>query len=255
MTKFWAPGRVKTRLARSMLDHPIWVERWTNRHRPPCGGSNQIEDPEARSLTIAARLHERFVRQLLDELQDSGDFRELVGTPKEAFAIMRAIAGPNWQLVDQGTGNLGDRMRRWFSAKVAMGNGIHESAAILIGSDCPLLDRNDIEDTWDLLDGHDIVLGPAVDGGYYLIAIAGWQRPEDIATVFDGIDWSTETVLEQTLEAVQKLGWSLATLPQRRDVDTSEDLAALLEAFPPSGSGLTDRFRDDLICILDFYSQ
>lgn len=249
MTKFWEAGRVKTRLAQSMLDYPDRLARWTHGHDGRPAEARQDAAARARLLALSARLHERFVVQLLDELQDCGDERQLVGTPPPTFNTMRAIAGPNWQVVDQGPGNLGDRMKRWFAAKSDIeGN---KAASVLIGSDCPLLSRSDLDGTWDLLSEHDIVLGPAIDGGYYLIGIAGCPRPEKLSMVFDDIAWSTSTVLEQTIEAIEKLGWSLAMLPPRRDVDCAEDLAALLDSFPHRRSESLDRFYADLIRLLN----
>lgn len=251
MTKFWEPGRVKTRLAQSMLDQPQRLDEWTNGHSGWRADAGQVVDLHARSLTLSARLHERFVVQLLDELQDCGDTRQLVGAPEEALTKMSAIAGPKWRVMHQGGGSLGDRMKRWFASTLVRSERGNESVAVLIGSDCPLLGQSDLDGTWALLDDHDIVLGPALDGGYYLIAIAGCHRPEDLARIFDDISWSTETVLEQTIQSIERLGWSLAMLPSRRDVDTADDLAELLASFPPRRSDSVDRFREDLIHILN----
>jgi uncharacterized protein len=75
-----------------------------------------------------------------------------------------------------------------------------------------------------LLETNDLVLGPALDGGYYLI---GLKRtvPELLA----GIPWSTERVLAMTQEKAMALGLTTALLPPWRDVDTIEDLLALIE--------------------------
>ncbi|TWT92501.1 TIGR04282 family arsenosugar biosynthesis glycosyltransferase [Neorhodopirellula pilleata] len=256
MAKYWEPGRVKTRLAQSLLVCPEALQECTDVHFLGLLGARRGLDVRTQLLTVSARLHERFVVQLLNELQDSGDTRELVGSPKEALVGMGAIAGPKWRVVDQGTGNLGDRMKRWFTTKMdKRGTGQRrEAAAVLIGSDCPLLSHGDLEGTWDLLGDHDIVLGPAFDGGYYLIGIAGDRRPEELATVFDDVAWSTETVLNQTIDAIESLGWSLAMLTPKRDVDSAEDLAELLTSFPSRRSDSVDQFREDLIRILNFPS-
>jgi glycosyltransferase A (GT-A) superfamily protein (DUF2064 family) len=68
---------------------------------------------------------------------------------------------------------------------------------------------------------HDLVLGPATDGGYYLL---GLRAPQ--ATLFQGKSWSTATVLAETLADAQRLGLRIALLPELADVDTADDLAA-----------------------------
>jgi glycosyltransferase A (GT-A) superfamily protein (DUF2064 family) len=82
-----------------------------------------------------------------------------------------------------------------------------------------------------LLEPVDLVLGPAEDGGYYLI---GMSRPHP--NLFDGIAWSTKMVLAQTLDRAQELGLNSALTPPWRDVDTADDLARFqdeLQNLPP----------------------
>ena len=94
-----------------------------------------------------------------------------------------------------------------------------------IGTDHPGLDGDRIEEAFSLLEsGQDAVLGPALDGGYYLI---GLRRSALRAELFTGIAWSTERVLEQTMGRCEKLGLDVVQLTPELDVDTSEDLAEL----------------------------
>ncbi len=88
------------------------------------------------------------------------------------------------------------------------------SRAIVIGSDCVDIDRELIEAAFVALDDNDLVLGPAEDGGYYLLGCKQVRRE-----LFDDIDWSTEQVLAQTLARVARLGWSHHLLPVRADID------------------------------------
>lgn len=89
----------------------------------------------------------------------------------------------------------------------------------LIGSDCLEITAEIISDAFTQLEHFDVVLGPAKDGGYYLI---GLKQPN--ATLFESIDWSTSKVLAQTLRKAQALGLSVHLLPELADVDTASDL-------------------------------
>ena len=95
--------------------------------------------------------------------------------------------------------------------------------AIVIGADCPDLDASLVRETFAALESHELVLGPASDGGYYLIGLS--RRAPDI---FRAIDWGTENVLEQTLAAAQRLGLEAALLGGLADLDTPADLVRLV---------------------------
>lgn len=92
---------------------------------------------------------------------------------------------------------------------------------ILIGSDCLGVDAKLVTRALAALDARDLVLGPAADGGYYLIGLRA-PAPE----LFRGIAWSTGAVLEQTLARARQLGLHPALLPTLRDVDTASDAYA-----------------------------
>ena len=97
--------------------------------------------------------------------------------------------------------------------------------AAAIGSDHPTLAREHLEQAFRALEtGSDVVLGPATDGGYYLIAV---RAPVLTTSLFQGISWSTETVLAEQLDRCRRLGLRVELLPEASDVDTPEDLAAL----------------------------
>lgn len=115
----------------------------------------------------------------------------------------------------QSPGDLGVRMNAAFLERARLGGG----PCVLVGSDVPDLTAEIIEQAFALLETTEVVLGPAVDGGYYLI---GLQQPQP--SLFEGIEWSTERVLDQTQEKVEKAGLSLALLPVLRDVDQPSDL-------------------------------
>jgi hypothetical protein len=104
--------------------------------------------------------------------------------------------------------------------------------AVLIGSDIPGLTAGILTQAFDLLDAHDFVLGPAADGGYYLI---GMRQPA--AAVFENITWSTPTVLQATLGRIQALGGSCGLLPTLSDIDTAADWQAWQAGINEAGRG------------------
>ena len=93
---------------------------------------------------------------------------------------------------------------------------------MLIGSDSPTLDPSVVVSAFLCLQQKDLVIGPATDGGYYLI---GCRPP--VPAVFEGVDWGTPAVLWQTLDRLRGAGRSLAVLPPWYDVDTADDWRAL----------------------------
>lgn len=125
---------------------------------------------------------------------------------------------PDATYLSQGDGDFGGRLDRAFATAFAAG----AYRPVLIGSDSPTLPAHLIAAARRLLATHDIVLGPATDGGYYLIAM---NKPHP--QVFEGIDWGTSRVLAQTLRCIQRAGLSCATLPYWYDVDVAADLGVM----------------------------
>lgn len=113
-----------------------------------------------------------------------------------------------------GTG-LGDRMRNAFQKGF---QGQNFERIVLIGSDCAELTHEIIDQAFESLDNVDVVIGPALDGGYYLIGMRKY-----IPALFDEIDWSTSKVFDQTLTRIQDEQASYNILKQLRDVDDIED--------------------------------
>ncbi|MHA7815301.1 MAG: TIGR04282 family arsenosugar biosynthesis glycosyltransferase [Pseudohaliea sp.] len=116
--------------------------------------------------------------------------------------------------------DLGERMRHALETALAGAPRV-----VLVGSDCPGLDAAYVEDAFAALATADVVLGPALDGGYVLIGV----RRVD-ARLFQGVSWGTDAVLAQTLARVDALGWRVALLAPRRDIDRPEDLPAWEQA-------------------------
>ena len=119
--------------------------------------------------------------------------------------------------VDQGAGDLGQRLERAVADAFAAG----VDRLLVVGTDAPDLDTQRLREALAELENAPVVLGPALDGGYYLIGLRG-NYPE----LFRGIDWSTERVLAQTTEAAAKLSLACRQMPPLSDVDQPEDLLA-----------------------------
>ena len=111
-------------------------------------------------------------------------------------------------------GGLGDKMKDGFQKVFADGN----QKVIIIGSDCASLTPEIVLDAFQQLDNHDFVIGPADDGGYYLLGMNSFEP-----TVFDHVTWSTETVLSQTIANIKALNKNHALLTVLSDIDYEED--------------------------------
>ncbi len=142
--------------------------------------------------------------------------REIFFAPREAGAEIEAwLTGETCR--PQIAGDLGARMAAAFEEVFA--RGVRRAA--LIGTDVPWLSRRDVIGALNALDEADVVLGPAEDGGYYLVAL---RRP--VPELFSGIEWSTSTVLQATLARARTLRQTVHLLPVRRDIDRLEDIRA-----------------------------
>lgn len=128
---------------------------------------------------------------------------------------MRQWLSNNYTYKAQSDGNLGDRLDSAFSAAFNDGH----KYVVAIGCDSPDLTPTILSQALDELHTHDVVLGPARDGGYYLIGMQRY-RPE----LFKKINWGTEQVLKQTRAVIEDSGHSFKLLPTLADVDRPEDL-------------------------------
>ena len=141
---------------------------------------------------------------------------------------MAACFGNDLSYRPQGSGDLGCRMAAAFAK--AFGEGAERT--VIIGSDCPEITPKLIRECFDRLVGCDVVLGPATDGGYYLIGL-GRPAPK----LFSGIPWGSERVLKDTLGRAGELSLKVSLLETPSDVDLPEDLVVWHRAKQlPAGS-------------------
>lgn len=142
--------------------------------------------------------------------------------PAGARERMAALA-PGFRLLAQAGGDLGDRLAACAAALHAAG----ATRLAIVGADTPHLPAAWYRSAFALLDHVDVVLGPALDGGYYLIAIETDAGPPP-AELFTGVPMGTDVVLGETLHRAERLGLRAGLLPPLRDLDRIEDLRAAL---------------------------
>jgi uncharacterized protein len=201
--KYWEPGQSKTRLAVTL--------------------------GEAR----AAELSRCFLTHLLTRFRSEYDSRTVVYSPddrREAFLALRddaAIGAGCWEVQPQGEGDLGARLERFLTRVLER----EAEKVIVLGSDMPTIPAEWIDRTWRALDQVPVVLGPAEDGGYYLLGVSG-----DVPPIFTGIDWGSSRVLRQTVERLARHQICYHVLDPGYDIDRPEDLARLLAELADSAS-------------------
>ncbi len=166
----------------------------------------------AATVGDSAALH--IYRRLLDHTR-----REAAAVDCDRFLFLTGegeeLLWEGFSILEQGEGDLGERM----SAAFGMLFGKGYSRVLIIGSDCPALTSFTIEAAFTALHFHDAVIGPATDGGYYLLGTGGFS-PE----LFTDMVWSTDTVLQQTVERLKTHNRTHILLSPLADVDTAADI-------------------------------
>ncbi|MGF1499655.1 MAG: TIGR04283 family arsenosugar biosynthesis glycosyltransferase [Elainellaceae cyanobacterium] len=195
-----------------MTDHLIIITRY------PQPGATKTRLIPALGARGAATLQRQMTEHTLAQARQIMAQRTLaveICYSNGSQSQMEQWLGLQWQYRPQGSGALGDRLTRAFASAAAEG----KHRVLAIGIDCPGLDSAQLALAFDALENHDLVVGPALDGGYYLI---GLRRP--IPDLFQDIDWGTDRVLAQTLAIAHRLGLTVAQLSPLPDVDYPDDL-------------------------------
>ncbi len=169
----------------------------------------------------AAELHRKMTEQVIHRVQPALQSRKIQlqvyyygGSQQE----MTDWLGKNYTFCPQQGNDLGRRMAHAFARTIRQG----AERILLIGSDCPDIDAGIITSGLAKLHSHDLVLGPAADGGYYLIGLCAGGS--EYVSLFNNIDWGTDQVLEQTLTQAKMDGLSYTLLSKLNDIDRPEDL-------------------------------
>jgi rSAM/selenodomain-associated transferase 1 len=171
---------------------------------------------------VARDLYRCFILDMLSALQRAGFPVIICYYPEDALDDLKGIVGEGYVFKSQHGADLGERMARSITDAFAQGF----DRAIVIGSDIPDLPGAFIQESFAALETYDSVIGPAFDGGYYLI---GFKQVSFLPEAFKGIEWGTDTVLTRTLSILGANERTAYLLPPLRDMDTVEDLKVLCE--------------------------
>jgi rSAM/selenodomain-associated transferase 1 len=208
--------------------------------RIPTPGRVKTRLSPAIPLPIAAQLYRAMLTDALETAASSGTgkvslFWDSIGDQSPGPALPDGVA-----VRHQLGADLGERLASAFAVLLAEPG----DRAIVMGSDCPDLGPAVLVEAFAALEERDLVLGPARDGGYYLI---GLRRPAP--ALFEEVTWGTGQVLGQTLERAEGLGLRVARLAVLDDIDTPEDLVRFVArrcVSPPGPGARTEEALRDL---------
>ncbi len=168
----------------------------------------------------ALSLYENFVLDIIETLKKGGHPFNICFFPPALPESVRNRLGEGYSYRPQSGKDLGERMKNAFFD--AFSDRFEK--VILIGSDIPDLTNSVLDEAFAFTD--DAVIGPAVDGGYYLI---GCRKSTLLPEIFEGVQWGTTSVFEQTMEIFETHNYKVRIAPKWRDVDRLDDLKALVE--------------------------
>jgi rSAM/selenodomain-associated transferase 1 len=168
----------------------------------------------AASPEWAASVAEAFLLDTIERLGGVEARRVLAFAPAHAAAYFAVITKSRFATVPQVEGNLGEKMSAFFELQLRHA----PRRVVLVGTDSPTLPLGYVAQAFESLDEFDVVIGPATDGGYYLIGCRQW-----IGEMFDSIPWGTSRVLADTISRLRSSGLRAALLPPWYDVDTLDD--------------------------------
>lgn len=207
--------------------------------RIPVPGKTKTRLMEVLSPEECAMLHECFLKDIFAALELLDDVDIYVSHTTEGdIDILKTIVPRGIEFLPQKGEKLGERMHNAISEVLQR----EYSRVILIGSDIPGLQPCDISEAFETLEESDIVLGPTLDGGYYLV---GMKSPS--AQIFDdSLKWGNKTVLEGTLDIANKLGLETGLAAKYRDIDTRDDLECFI-TYATSGAADSQVFPQNTL--------
>ncbi|HLJ58956.1 MAG TPA: TIGR04282 family arsenosugar biosynthesis glycosyltransferase [bacterium] len=183
----------------------------------------------------AAALHACFLKDTAESIMAVSDTAPCAGvavyTPERAKPLFGELFPPDFTLVLQRGDGFGERLSSAVADVLAAGY----ASVCLIGSDSPTLPPAVLADAAAALarPGERVVLGPADDGGYYLIGLTALH-----ARLFQGIAWSTDRVLAETIERAREVELDVELLPRWYDVDDGASLCRLCEELFGDGQSI-----------------
>ncbi len=172
----------------------------------------------------AARLYRAFLMDWCETLAALPNATRIIAyTPPESLSDLQALIGKDAIYIPQVGDDLGERLIS--ATQWAAEQGYPK--ILIVGSDSPTLPLSSVSQAIATLDSRDIVLGPSVDGGYYLIGFSAENLASTVPFVFEEIAWSTDSVFQQTVARARSTGATMGLLPPWYDVDTPADVAFL----------------------------
>jgi len=177
-----------------------------------------LSPEEARRLFVA------FLSDTFALMEDVREEREnlalaLCYTPEGEEEAFEEVEREGSLMIPQRGENLGERLTNCFADLFALGF----ESVVVIGADCPTLPGECVFDAFECFEADDdVVVGPAEDGGYYLVGMRKLHK-----RIFEDIPWGGAGVLDATMERAREAGLNLVLLPEWRDVDTPEDFERL----------------------------
>lgn len=164
--------------------------------------------------------------------------------PPDAHKAVTSWLGEGLTCLPQEGGDLGERMFAAFRKALR-----DYSRAVLVGTDCPDLPRAILHEAFESLKSHSVVIGPSLDGGYYLI---GFSTPDIPEALFKGIEWGSSGVFKTTMTAIKRHNLDVHILPPWRDIDEYQDLKELYyrqKDLEPGRLSTLDYLRNHFHCV------
>ncbi len=171
----------------------------------------------------ATEIYSYMAETIIKNVSPSGRYRTAIffDPPERETEIRKWIGGKHGDsFIPQKGNDLGEKISNAFESVFSGG----ADKAVIIGTDCVEVSEETVKDAFDSLDETDAVIGPAEDGGYYLLGLKSYA-PE----IFRDIAWSTDRVLDQSIERINERGLSLKLLETLTDIDTVNDLSSYHE--------------------------
>lgn len=189
----------------------------------------------------ASKLYRLFVETILARIKDKSFTRVIFYTPISKRNEIKRWLGEDLALYPQKGKDLGGRLSGAF--RIVFKSGAKR--VVVIGTDSPALNKKLILGAFKKLKETQCVLGPAFDGGYYLVGLTSFYEE-----IFQHIDWSSDNVFNQTMGAIKKLRISFSLLDKGIDIDNKDDLSILSRHLPgiykenPTGLDPLKKFLD-----------
>ncbi len=201
--------------------------------RSPEKGRVKTRLARATGEEMAVELYRCFVGDTLALCRKAGYRPSIFFQPPEAREVMAGWLGSDFAYEPQEGDSLGDKMYHAFRRAFRTCR-----RAVLIGTDVPDLPPAVLREAFHDLWKHDAVIGPALDGGYYLIGLC---RNSLSPVLFDGLPWGGAAVLDMTKRLLEERNLTFTLLPRWRDIDRYDDLRSLFERLKglPPGALLT----------------